>query len=162
MFEEKPFLINHHSKIEAAYTESLKYLSDEPEVLKQIADHFNAYRQVGNVIPQTVENFGSGHFFPHAEFYYEFEASYEFALPGFYRYSFIALRLVLELGLLGVYFSVNGKEHLEVRPWITSKERTPQRKDIFKRLSKLTNFQVFDQKFQLQERIDYRLMKNLE
>ncbi len=150
---DKPFLINDHSKIETTHAESLKYLSEKPDLLKQIATHLWAYNQVGNVIPQTVENFGSGHYFPHSESYYEIEASYEFALQGFYRYSLIALRLVLELGLLGVYFSVDDNEHIEVRPWLTSKEKTPRREKIFKQLLKLPNFQIFDQKFQFRDRI---------
>jgi len=150
---DKLFLINDHRQIEATHAESLKYLSEKPELLKQIANHLWAYNQIGSLIPQTVENFGSGHYFPHAESYYEIEASYEFTLQGFYRYSLIALRLVLELGLLGVYFSVDDNEHIEVRPWITSKEQTPRRKEIFKRLLKLPNFQIFDKKFQLQNRV---------
>lgn len=150
---DKPFLVNDHSKVETTYAESLRYLLDKPELLKQIATHLGAYNQIGSVIPQTIENFGSGHYFPHTESYYEIEASYEFALQGFYRYSLIALRLVLELGLLGVYFSVDDNDLIEIRPWITSKEQTPRRKEIFKKLLKLPNFQIFDKKFQLQNRV---------
>jgi hypothetical protein len=150
---DKLFLINEHSRIETTYAESLKYLYENPEILKQFANYFWAYRQIGSLVPQTVENFGSGHYFPYSESYYELEASYEFALQGFYRHSLIALRLVLELGLLGVYFSVDDNEHIEVRPWFTSKEPTPRRKEIFKKLLQLPNFQFFDKKFHLQDRV---------
>src|SRR5262245_17434229 len=134
MMFDKLFLINDQREIEKTRSESLKHLEDNPEMLKTIANHFWAYHQIGTLIPQTLENFGSGHYFPHSESYYELEASYQFALQGYYRYSLIALRLVLELGLLGVYFSVDDNEHLDVRPWITSKRPTPRRKEIFKKL----------------------------
>ncbi|MAT41678.1 MAG: hypothetical protein CL609_05000 [Anaerolineaceae bacterium] len=150
---DKLYLINDHSKIETTHSESLKYLSGNSELLKRVANYFWAYHHIGSLIPQTVENFGSGHYFPYSESYYELEASYEFALQGFYRHSLIALRLVLELGLLGVYFSVDDIEHIEVRPWITSREPTPRRKEIFKKLLQLPNFQFFDKKFHLQDRV---------
>lgn len=150
---DKPILINGHPNVEKAYTSSIAYLSENPEILQQVAAHLWAYYELGDLVPQTVENFSSGHYFPHTESYYELEASYEFALQGYYKYAFIALRTVLELGLLGVYFSVNDKEHIEIRPWISSEEKTPWRDTIFKRLLELPNFVIFNQRFQLQNRI---------
>lgn len=147
-------LVNDHSKCELTYSDSQKYLSNNTVLLKRIANYIWAYRIIRGLIPQTVPNFGSGHYFPYIESFFELETSYELALQGFYRHSLITLRLVLELGLLGFYFSVDDNKHTEVQPWITSKKPTPRRNDIFKKLSQIPNFQSFNKKFLLKKRID--------
>jgi len=150
---DKLTLSNNHSKIEETYSASLAYLESHPDLYRAIATHIMAYREIGDLIPQTPENFWSGHFFPYSEALYELENSYELALQGFYNYAFIALRSVLELGLLGVYFAVHDTEYIDVRPWIISKKRTPRRQDIFTRLRKMETFRAFDSRFGLEKRI---------
>lgn len=152
MFDE-PHLLNDHEKVESTYAAALQYLKAHPTLYKKIASYLWAYYEIGELIPQTLDNFGSGHYFPYSESYCELENSYELALHGFYNHAFAALRSVLELGLLGVYFAVHDTEHIDVRPWFTSQEQTPRRKEIFKRLRELESFQQFDKRFKLEDRI---------
>jgi hypothetical protein len=144
---DKPMIINDHAKCEATYLESIEFLEANPELRKRLATYLWAYHEIGNLIPQTLDNLFSGHYFPCSESYYELESSYELTLQGFYTYALVALRSVLELGLLGVYFAVDDREHVDVRPWITSQERTPRRKEIFDQLRRLPAFQTFDDQF---------------
>ena len=146
-------IINDHSKCEDTYTASKAYLETNPDLHERLSIHLRAYDEIGDLIPQTLDNILSGHYFPYSESYYELENSYELALQGFYTYAFVALRSVLELGLLGVYFAVHDTEHVDVRPWMTSQERTPRRKEIFHRLRELVPFEEFNRQFDFEKRI---------
>ncbi len=152
MFDE-PLLLNDHAKVESTYAASLEYLKVHPDLYRKIASYLWAYHEIGGLVPQTIEKFWSGHYFPYSESYSELENSYELALHGFYNYGFAALRSVLELGLLGVHFAVRDTEHIDVQPWITSQEQTPRRKEIFGRLRELETFREFDSRFKLEARI---------
>ena len=149
----KPLIINDHSKCEASYTASQAYLDANSSVQEKLSTHLRTYHEIGDLIPQTLNNLFSGHYFPYAESYYELENSYELALQGFYHYAVIGLRSVLELGLLGIYFAVHDTEHIDVRPWIISQEKTPRRKELFERLQELAAFSAFDGRFQFRKRI---------
>lgn len=151
MFDE-PLLINDHSKCIDTYTASKAFLEANKDMSKTIASYLWAYHEISDLIPQTATNFMSGHYFPYAESYYELESSYELALQGFYVYAFTALRSVLEIGLLGISFAVNDTEHLDVRPWITSQERTPNLGAIVRSLKQLSAYQEFDDLFGLSAR----------
>jgi hypothetical protein len=105
------------------------------------------------LIPQTEDNFASGHYFPYSESYFELENSYQLCLEGFYSYAFSALRSVLELGIIGIYFAVEDKEHEEVRPWITSKKRTPSFKNALKKLNKIPCFKGYNKRFNYKKNI---------
>lgn len=146
--------INNHNKIVRTYADSLNYLKkDKSGLEKEIALHFLAYYEIGDLIPQTLDNVGSGHYFPYSESYSELENSYELCLEGFYSYAFAALRSVLELGIMGIFFSVNDKEVEEVRPWITSNERTPAFRKALKRLKEIPCFKEFDNRFRFTENV---------
>src|ERR1019366_2193276 len=79
-------------------------LSRDDALLHSIVNVMTAHRELGDLIPQTVSKFGSGHFFPFSESEFELSNSLLLARYGFYRYAFVALRSVLELGLLSVYW----------------------------------------------------------
>jgi hypothetical protein len=149
----KPLVVNDHLKCEETYDISIRYLENHPETYKKIARYLWAYHEIGDLIPQTLDNIFSGHYFPYTESYYELENSYELALQGFYVYSLTALRSILELGLLVIYFAVDDKEEKDVRPWITSRDRTPKRNEIFSRFEKMATYKSFDEKFGLAHRI---------
>ena len=112
-----------------------------------------AYHEIGNLIPQTLDNIASGHYFPYTQSYFELENSYELVKQGFYNYAIIALRSVLELSLLAVYFAVRDQEHIDVQSWIHSKEKTPNRRQIVSRLNELPAFRQFNVKYDFSNRI---------
>ena len=62
----------------------------------------------------------------------------------FYKHSIIALRNVLELGLLSVYWDIDGKSHINIPEWLSSNEQTPLRKEIIKVLKKNERIAEFD------------------
>ena len=153
MDPDKPILINNFDNVRSAYDKSTSYLETDPDLHRKIARHIWAYHEISWIIPQTELNFGSGHFFPFTESYDDLEGSYLLALQGYYSFSMFALRSVLELGLLGIHFSVNDKEYEEVQSWLKSEEKSPQRKKVFESLRQLASFKEFDDKFSLVERI---------
>ncbi|MCK9150478.1 hypothetical protein [Methanobacterium alcaliphilum] len=139
--------INSHDQILITFKDSLKYLENNSALYIKLSNYFKAYYFIDDLIPQTSDNFISGHTFPYSESYFELENSYQLCLEGFYTYSFAALRSVLELGILGIYFAVNDKEYNEVRPWLTSEKRTPAFKKALKRLNEIPHFKEYDEKF---------------
>lgn len=156
MFNEKEYLkkknptfiiINNHNKILTTYDDSVNYLKNHKELNRDMGHYLYAYHEIADLIPQTTENIGSGHFFPFLESGYELENSYELCLEGFYSYSFAALRSVLELCIIGIFFAVDNKEHENVRPWISSKKQTPRFKDALQGLNKIPCFKEFNQRF---------------
>jgi hypothetical protein len=145
--------LNNHERILEVHDDSLNYLKNNKEIYIKLADYFCAYYEIGDLIPQTLNNFASGHYFPYSESYFELENSYQLYLEGFYTYSFAALRSVLELGILGISFTVADKEHKEVRPWITSEKRTPNFKSSLKKLNSIPFFKEFDERFNYVENV---------
>ena len=115
MGPSKIILINDHSKIEATYNASIKYLDDHDDIKKDFTTHLWAYHEIGDIVPQTIDNVFSGHFFPYLESYLHLENSCELCLQGFYTYAFFALRSALELGILYVNFALNDKEYEELK-----------------------------------------------
>jgi len=159
----KPLLIiNDHKKIDEVYKKSEEYLKNHDRLRDKIATHLWAYNEAGVLVPQTVESFWSGHFFPFSESYYELENSFELCKQGFYRYSFFALRCVLELVVIGLYFDKDDQAHIDVQKWLQSKEPTPYFKPILKRLFQLEHFGQFNERHNLQTEISdiYSLQNN--
>ena len=152
---KRPLLIiNDHDKIEEVYKRSEKYLKNHDELQDEIATYLWAYYQVSDLVPQTVESFWSGHIFPFAESYYEFENSFELCKQGFYRHSLFALRCVLELGVIGLYFDKDDQAHIDVQKWLGSEDPTPHFRKSLKRLFELEYFQQFNEKFPLRQEIE--------
>ena len=118
-------IINDHQKIEEVYQASEDYLKSHEGLLDEIAAHMWAYNKAGTLVPQTLENLGSGHFFPFAESYYELENSLELCRQGFYRHSLFALRCVVELAVIGLYFDREDQAHMHIQEWLCSKDPTP-------------------------------------
>lgn len=150
---KSPLIINDHRKVEEVYKKSEEYLKNHDDLTEIIATYLWAYNEIGTLIPQTVESFWSGHFFPFAESYYELENSFEFCKQGFYRHSFFALRCVLELGVIGLYFDKDDQAHIDVQKWLKSEDQTPHFRSSLKRLFELEYFRQFNGKYPLQQEI---------
>jgi len=152
---DKPLIVNTHDHILEAYGKSQEHLKVNPEIQKKIASSLWAYHELGMLVPQLVHSFASGHYFPYLESYGELENSYQLCLYGFYRYSFIALRNVLELGLLSVYWDANDQAYFDIKPWISSKQNTPYRNEIWEKLLSIKNIDIFEKRVGLKGDIDF-------
>jgi len=147
-------IINDHKKIEEVYNKSEEYLEIHRDLRSEIATYLWAYHEIGDLIPQTVESFWSGHFFPYSESYYELENSFELCKQGFYRHSLFALRCVLELGIMGLYFDKDDQAYIDVQNWLRSKDPTPYFRSSLRRLFELEYFRRFNDKFSLQQEVE--------
>ena len=112
-----------------------------------------AYRATIDLLPQTPENVISRHTFPLVESQYELECSIQLCKLGFYKHAIIALRNVLELGALSVYWDIDGKSHINIQEWVYSNESTPFQSKVITTLKKHKRIAVFDNKHNIIEQI---------
>lgn len=147
-------IINDHKKVEEVYNKYEEYFEIHSNLRDEIATYLWAYHEIGDLIPQTVEDFWSGHFFPYSESYYELENSFELCKQGFYRHSLFALRCVLELGVIGLYFDLDDQAHIDVKDWLHSKDPTPHFRSSLRGLFKLEYFRRFNDVFSLQQEVE--------
>jgi len=131
---------------------SNRYLEQHAEVREKIEEYDWIFRSLFELIPETVENFWSGHVFPVTEAEYELECSIVLCKLGFYKHAIASLRNVLELGLLSVYWDIDDKSHIDIQNWLKSVESTPFRKDVFKKLKTNPNIKTLDEKQQIFEK----------
>lgn len=68
---------------------------------------------------------------------------------GFYRYALVALRSVLELGLLSAYWDRADRAEVEIQEWLYSIKPTPFRAEILKGLRTIPAVQSFEEAFDL-------------
>ncbi len=146
------------SKSAQVLEESEKYLEDNSQLMEKIISLGWCYHGIGNCIPQTTENFLSGHYFPYVESSEELQISFNLAMLGLYKQAFMSLRSGLEVGMLSVYYNINDDGHKEVQDWLHSKEageaNTPRTDKIWKILKTNKNIDDFDRKLHLRERFD--------
>lgn len=147
-------IINDHKKVEEVYQASEEYLKNHESLLNEIAAYMWAYNEAGTLVPQTLENFGSGHFFPFAESYYELENSFELCRQGFYRHSLFALRCVLELAVIGLYFDEEDQARTSIQEWLHSKDPTPFFRNAIRDLFSSGHFKQFDDTFAVREDLE--------
>ncbi|MCJ7435719.1 MAG: hypothetical protein MUO77_19745, partial [Anaerolineales bacterium] len=93
-----PFVYTCDKSIDI-FEESKKYV-EASDYQTKISNLAWAYHSVGDLIPHTTVNFGSGHFFPWAESWDEIQISFNLCLFGFYKQAMVSLRSGLELGEL--------------------------------------------------------------
>jgi hypothetical protein len=148
-----PLIINDHRKIEDVYKISEEYLTNHNNLQEETATYLWAYYQAHHLVPQTVENYWSGHSFPFSESYYELENSFELCKQGFYRHSLFAVRCALELAVTGLCFDKNNQAHIDVQKWLRSEKNTPWFKDSLDCIFKLDNFCQFNNEFPLKDNI---------
>src|SRR6266853_6109261 len=144
-------LINTHKNISEAYTATDTYIKDNAEIADTLSQYLWALQESVYLVPQTQQNYLSGHFFPFSESYHELENSLELARQGFYRYSLYALRCVLELGMLGLFYDKDDQSYKDIQEWIQSIDPTPYFRKSLRQLFELLNFQVLNSKYNLQQ-----------
>ena len=72
---------------------------------------------------------------------------------GFYKHAIIALRNALELGILSVYWDIDGNSHIKIQNWLSSNQPTPYGKEVYKSLKKNNTIEEFNKKHKILEQI---------
>lgn len=132
--------------------QSNEYLEAHPALSVPIQKSVCVYRALTDLIPITGDKVFSGHLFPQVEAESELENSIALCKLGFYKHAISALRNLLELGLLSVYWDIEGQSHIEIQEWLKSLEHTPFRKRVLKKLKTHPNIQRFDDKHKVFEK----------
>lgn len=132
-----------------------EFLDENPKIKNRIEELGWIYHTIGMIIPQTKENFWSGHYFPFKESWQELQISFNLVCFGLYKQSFVSLRSGLELGLLSVYYNINDEGHKTVQDWLNSKDspdaKTPRANTIWKILLSNSNIKDFNNKHNLEQ-----------
>ena len=145
-------LLNSDENILKILDLSNDYLEKHKETIAdKIEENVWVHRSLTDLVPETIENFWSGHIFPLTEAEYELESSIEFCKLGFYKHAIAALRNVLELGLLSVYWDIDGQSHIDIKKWLGSGEPTPFKRIVFAKLKSNGNIKKFDDQHKIFE-----------
>lgn len=148
-----PYIYEPDKSIEV-YKETEKYFEINPEIKSRVEELGWIYHTVGMIIPQTFDNFWSGHSFPFIESWDELQVSFNQICFGLYKQAFVSLRSGLELGMLSVYFNINDDGHNAVKEWLQAKDKkeadTPSTKTIWKILLQNDNIRKFNEKHDLE------------
>lgn len=142
-------LINSDDKILGVLRESNSFLEGHKELTESIVERIWVWRSLLSVLPQTIEKLFSGHVFPLVEAEYELESSAELCKLGFYKHAIAALRNVLELGLLSVYWDIDDQSHIDMKQWLGSHEPTPFLRRVFAKLKQNDNIKKFDERHKI-------------
>lgn len=126
------------------YKQTEVYFKNNTELKIRIEELGWIYHTTGMIIPHTFDNFWSGHYMPFMDSWNELQISFNLICFGFYKQAFASLRSGLELGLLSVYFNINDEGHNEIKEWLNSKENTPRKKALWKRLKQNENIKKFN------------------
>lgn len=135
-----------------------EYFSKNEEIKERIISLGFAYQKLSEIIPQTYDNFWSGHFFPFSESWNELQVSFTLVCFGLYKQAFVSLRSGLELGLLSVYYNINDEGHKVVQDWVNSRDTpdgyTPRAGKVWKILLANDNIKEFNGKHNLKQLFD--------
>lgn len=152
-----PYIYEPEKSIEV-FKVSEKYLNINPSIKEKIINLDWCYKSIGKSVPQTMENFWSGHFFPFVESGEELQISFNLVMFGLYKQAFTSLRSALEVGMLSVYYNINDDGHKIVKDWLNSKDtweaNTPRSDKIWKILKTNKNIDNFDRKLNLKDRFE--------
>jgi hypothetical protein len=110
-----PLMVIRDETVAAARTATQEFLTSNHDVVEELNRVIFAHHALGNLIPETVETFFSGHAFPYWAAQMELETSVQLAQEAFYTQGFATVRCMLELDLLGVYFDVDDRAHEDVQ-----------------------------------------------
>ncbi|WKZ71124.1 MAG: hypothetical protein QY331_07650 [Melioribacteraceae bacterium] len=132
-----------------------KYFIEKPDIKNKIEELGWVYHSIGKSIPQTTENFWSGHYFPYVESWDELQISFNLVAFGLYKQAFMSLRNALEVGMLSVYYNIDDDGHKVVKDWLNSKDtweaNTPRSDKIWKILKSNGNINKFNELFRLED-----------
>ena len=149
-----PYIHEPEKSIEV-YKETKKYLKENHDVKLKIEELGWIYHTIGMIIPQNLDNYWSGHYYPFKESWEELQISFNLVCFGLYKQAFVSLRSGLELGLLSVYFNINDEGHKTVQDWLKSKDspdaNTPRSNKIWKILLSNKNIDEFNNKHNLRK-----------
>lgn len=128
-----------------------KYFRENEDVKTRIEELGWIYHTIGMIVPQNMDNYWSGHFFPYMESWNELQVSYNLMCFGLYKQSFVSLRSGLELGILSVYYNINDDGHNTVKEWLRSEDdaNTPRSDKVWKILLSNNNVKIFNDKHNL-------------
>lgn len=74
-----PYIYEPDKSIEV-YKKTVDFLNNNPDLKSKIEELGWIYLSIGKTIPQTTENFLSGHFFPFTESWDELQISFSLSL----------------------------------------------------------------------------------
>lgn len=152
-----PYIYEPDKSIEV-YRKTEAFLIQNPETKSRVEELGWIYHTVGMIIPQSMENFWSGHYFPYIDSWEELQVSFTQVCFGLYKQAFVSLRSALELGMLSVYFNINDDGHNAVKDWLNSKDNreanTPRSETIWKILLSNNNIKIFNDKHNLRQTFD--------
>ncbi|TCO79415.1 hypothetical protein [Marinisporobacter balticus] len=146
-----PLTYNLENGVEV-YKKTKVYLK-EKNLFDELNELFWVYYSIIDIIPQTNENFSSGHSFPYQDSWDELQISFNLCSLGYYKQAHTSLRSVLELGLLSIYWNINDDGHILIKDWLNSKEDTPRLEQIWKKISKNKNFEAFQKENNIKDRL---------
>lgn len=147
-------LVESFTTAQKVYEETQNYLERNFEIKREIYTYNKALHFLPEIIWQPVEKIFSGHLFPILEAIRDVESSKLFAELGFYKYSQIALRNTLELGLLSIYWDREDRSHIDIQKWLNSQENTPYKKEIISKILKIPNISEYQKYFNLERDIN--------
>ena len=145
--KHKVNIANSDETILQVLEESNKYLEQNSDITNKIKRALMIFYDIEDLLPQTAETGGYGGMFPLAEASHELENSIQLCKIGFYKSALAALRNVLELGLLSVYWALNERSLASRQEWMSSKKHTPYTRDIISALDTDKNIKAFDDKY---------------
>ena len=143
-----------HRYAEETYEASEAFLNGQPSLKAKLESSLWAFHSLGQLIPETIEKFASGHYFPYSEAFLNLRNSLELCRHGFYSQALVSLRSVLELSAMGVYYDINDESHITVKPWIQSDVRTPPFKLMINALLQVDYYERFDKIFGLRKELE--------
>jgi hypothetical protein len=147
-------LNNNFEHIFKAFKLNQDYLTKNNQYVKKTNLYIRVYKDLLDLIPETLDNFWSGHTFPYLESEYELESSIALASLGFYKQAIACLRNVLELGLLSIYYNLEDKGHEEIQKWFHALEDTPFKKKIIAKIMTEKNIEKYSHKINVEEKIN--------
>ena len=130
---------------------------------------FRAFRELPDLIPETLQKAFSGHTFPLLQAEDELLNCLALAYIGFYQHAIAGLRWVLELGVLSVYWDRTDTAERDIQEWLASRARTPFKRRIVDGLMGIPNVARYCEQSTLREDLatlygelsDYQHVKGL-
>ncbi|MDQ1122073.1 hypothetical protein [Microbacterium trichothecenolyticum] len=129
----------HHrdEHVDAVRTRTDAYLEEHPALAERMSSTWWVHHFLLDLAPITPENFGSGHLLALIESEYELASSGSAARFGLYKQAMVALRSVLELGLLYIYWDTDDDAHRAIQNWLRGSEQTPHEREVRKGLARI-------------------------
>jgi len=149
-----PYIYNQQNSIDV-FEKTNEFLESNSEIKTKIEKLGWVFHSIGKSIPQTKENFWSGHYFPYVESWNELQISFNLASQGLYKQAYTSLRSALEVGMLSVYYNINDDGHKVVQSWLRSKNsweaNTPRADKIWKILKSNENIAKYNSIYGLED-----------